>query len=387
MKKIINNIFKTIFLIASITVLVMIFLKLKNEYNRYLYDDKNYYIENYKNQDYYVLKKIYDGEQEYKYLQSEKMFNHLNTIYEIEDDVANEYETFNLYKYDEYVDYCNKYNLEKPYNDENKLYIIATDATRGYYGDINLVDIETNENTVKLYLTEYILGPTTGGFDTYTLIVPVDKNIEKIEYIHVCTEEEFNHKKEISSIGYMQTEDKPVIYFYPEKETKIKVSLDLNGELTCTYPEYKNGWEITAKPDGTLIDKYGKEYNYLYWEGTTKEKFDFSEGFCIKGKDTAEFLENALSDLGLNRKEANEFIVYWLPRMQNNKYNIISFQTDKYTENAKLNISPAPDNLIRVFMAYYPADEKINIKEQILKTPARDGFTVVEWGGTEVFQY
>ena len=174
---------------------------------------------------------------------------------------------------------------------------------------------------------------------------------------------------------------KPVIYLYPQKTTDVSVTLDLNGKLTCTYPTYQNGWQVTAKPDGTLFDKNGMQYNYLYWEGETNAEYDFSEGFCVKGEDTAKFLETALEKLGLNRKEANEFIVYWLPLMQNNRYNIIAFQTDAYTDNAKLNINPAPDTLIRVFMAYKPSNEFVNIKEQTFSAPDRYGFTAVEWGG------
>ena len=70
--------------------------------------------------------------------------------------------------------------------------------------------------------------------------------------------------------------------------------------------------------------------------------------------------------------------------MKENKYNIISFQTKSYTDNAKLDIAPAPDTLIRVFMAYKPSDVRKNIPEQILSRPERNGFTVIEWGGTEV---
>lgn len=177
---------------------------------------------------------------------------------------------------------------------------------------------------------------------------------------------------------------KPVLYLYPIKETKVSVSLELNGRLTCTYPHYENGWKVTAQPDGTLADIHGKTYNYLYWEGETFAQYDFSEGFCIKGENTAEFLEAALAQLGLNRREANEFIVYWLPQMQNNPYNIIAFQTDAYTEAAKLHISPQPDTLIRVFMAYKPSDHDVAINEQSLSAPLRTGFTAVEWGGTEI---
>ena len=177
---------------------------------------------------------------------------------------------------------------------------------------------------------------------------------------------------------------KPVIYLYPEEATDVSVKLDLNGGFTCTYPDYNNGWNVRAYPDGTLVDKNGKEYNYLYWEGETYTEYDFSEGFCVKGEDTAEFLEVSLEKLGLNRREANEFIVYWLPLMQENEYNLIAFQTDAYTESAKLEIIPEPDSLVRVFMAYKASDEYVEIEEQELVCPEKNGFVAVEWGGTEV---
>ncbi len=177
---------------------------------------------------------------------------------------------------------------------------------------------------------------------------------------------------------------KPVIYLYPEEETDVSVNLEVNGGLTCTYPAYNNGWFVKALPDGTLIDEKGKEYNYLYWEGETYTKYDFSKGFCVKGEDTAEFLEVSLEKLGLNRREANEFIVYWLPLMQENEYNIVSFQTKAYTDAAKLSVSPNPETLVRVFMAYKSSDEYIEIEAQELSAPEREGFTVIEWGGTQV---
>lgn len=177
---------------------------------------------------------------------------------------------------------------------------------------------------------------------------------------------------------------KPVIYLYPEKEIQVSVDLTLDGKLTCTYPAYSNGWNVTATPDGTLTDTNGKTYNYLYWEGETYAQYDMSKGFCVKGEDTAVFLEDALAKLGLNRREANEFIVYWLPQMEQNPYNIISFQTDAYTNAAELKVSPEPDTLIRVFMSWKKADSYISLPEQGFSAVQRSGFTVVEWGGTEI---
>lgn len=179
---------------------------------------------------------------------------------------------------------------------------------------------------------------------------------------------------------------KPVIYLYPESATNCSVKLNLDGEFTCTYPAYgENGWQnFTAYPDGTLIFPDGMEYYALYWEGMQKGKWDFSEGFCIAGEDTDTFLEWALAEQGLTRREANEFIMYWLPIMQENPYNVISFQTDAYTDGAVLDIEPAPDNLLRVFMAFYPADSAVEIEPQTFGGFTREGFTVVEWGGSQV---
>ena len=179
-------------------------------------------------------------------------------------------------------------------------------------------------------------------------------------------------------------EAKPVIYLYPEEETAVTVALDYGGTLTCTYPAAQDGvWSVTASPDGTLRDEEGQEYSYLFWEGTCAASYDFCEGFCVPGADTAAFLEEALSSLGLSRREANEFIVYWLPQMEQNPYNLISFQQEAYTDHAQLEISPRPDSVLRVFMAWKALDEPVELPAQTLPAFVRTGFTVVEWGGVE----
>ena len=179
--------------------------------------------------------------------------------------------------------------------------------------------------------------------------------------------------------------EKPVIYLYPDTPTEVSVKLTVDGKLTCTYPAYENGWnDFTAYPDGTLIFPDGKEYYCLYWEGIQNVEYDFTKGFCVKGTDTAEFLEWALAEQGLTPREANEFIIYWLPRMERNPYNVIAFQTESYTNGAVLEITPNPDSLLRVFMAYYPSDEAVEIEAQSFTPFERVGFTVVEWGGSEL---
>ncbi|MBQ7035523.1 MAG: hypothetical protein IJN34_07275 [Clostridia bacterium] len=179
--------------------------------------------------------------------------------------------------------------------------------------------------------------------------------------------------------------EKPVIYLYPEKETDIFVSLKIKGELTVTDPLYQEGWQVTAYPDGRLIHQ-GREYPYLFWEAESEFDFDLSRGFCVAGADTEPFLKEKLRYLGLNEKESAEFMEYWLPRMEQNPYNYITFQQEEYTSCAELEITPAPDCVIRVFMAYRPLEEPIQAEAQELKPAQRFGYSAIEWGGTELSQ-
>lgn len=70
--------------------------------------------------------------------------------------------------------------------------------------------------------------------------------------------------------------------------------------------------------------------------------------------------------------------------MQDNAYNLISFQQDVYTDSAKLTVDPAPDTLLRVFMAWQSSEKFVDLPAQGLSAPERTGFTVVEWGGCAV---
>lgn len=175
---------------------------------------------------------------------------------------------------------------------------------------------------------------------------------------------------------------KPVIYLYPENEMNINVKLDEN-KLTCIYPKYNNGWNVLAKPNGDLLDlNTGRSQYCLYYESVGNYQIT-NEGFIIKGENAAAFLEEKLAILGLNEREANEFIIYWLPILEANEYNYIRFATAEEIEaNMSLNITPAPDSVIRVVMVFKGLDAPIDVNEQVLTTPERVGFTVVEWGGT-----
>lgn len=180
---------------------------------------------------------------------------------------------------------------------------------------------------------------------------------------------------------------KPIIYLYPTEETKVNVVLENSDKITSSYPKYSAGWNVEAKPNGDLKDlDTGRNLYALYYESENIYNYKVEkEGFVVKGEDTAEFLEDKLKLLGLTDREAEEFIVYWLPKLEANKYNYIRFATQEEIErNMPLKITPTPDTTIRILMTYKGLENPIEVEEQEIVTPEREGFVAVEWGGTEI---
>ena len=157
--------------------------------------------------------------------------------------------------------------------------------------------------------------------------------------------------------------------------------------ITHSYPAYDGCWRVSARPDGTLTDLgTGRELYSLYYENISAVPLmQTGEGFVVRGGDTASFLEEKLAILGLSEREAEEFIIYWLPRLEDNAWNYIRFAgRAEIDAEMPLEISPRPDSVIRVLMLCRPLDAPVEVREQILSTPERTGFTAVEWGGAEL---
>jgi len=179
---------------------------------------------------------------------------------------------------------------------------------------------------------------------------------------------------------------KPVIYLYPKESMDISVQLNIKeSKFTTIYPKFngKNTWNVHAKPNGDILIK-NKTYPYLFWEAESYFPQEINEGFLVTGENAEEFLEEKLDILGLNEKEKTDFITFWLPVLLRNKLSLCSFQAKKFFDNFELNVTPKPDTMIRVFLTISKLEKPVNIREQKLKSVERKGFTVVEWGGSDL---
>jgi len=185
-----------------------------------------------------------------------------------------------------------------------------------------------------------------------------------------------------------RTLKKPIIYLYPKEKIDIEVKLDFKVDQLFTYPQIKNNtWKVTADEEGNLFDHNTKRNYYsLFWEAESNINLQTGFGNIVSKEELRPFLEKSLRQLGLNNKELNEFMIYWLPELEKNEYNLINFSLKEYAEKFPITITPKPDNFIRVFMVFKPVKDKnvITKKQTLLPKPKRNGFTAVEWGGMEI---
>jgi hypothetical protein len=205
---------------------------------------------------------------------------------------------------------------------------------------------------------------------------------------------------------------KPVVYLYPEKPTQVQISFTSPMQLTTDVPTYHYGWNVLAKPDGTLKDlqtqytdcnsidstkrglEYAKtacaanSYPYLYWAGNSIEKTypTVDKGWIVNRNNLRTFMNTKLDEIGLTAKEKGDMLEYWLPEMLTTYapyYQISFLQTKEMNEMVPMNFNPIPQSFYRIFLDYRPLTSKPDekLQPQILQKIQRNGFTAIEWGG------
>jgi hypothetical protein len=288
--------------------------------------------------------------------------------------------------YDSYAEFCEIWGLDQKYTDKHTYYAVFSYYSMGAtHIKARLANVEYN----TFYVWDDGQG-VTADMAGYVIVVPTKLGYagQPVNVISLYTEddlERIRHPEKYQKDPYYSV-DKPIVYLYPEEETSVSVKLGSPEKLTVSYPEYVDSWNVVAKPDGTLKDKTGREFYGLYYEAKPTTEFSVSDtGFVVKKENAVKFLEEKLAVLGLNEREAEEFIVYWLPEMQKSEYNYIRFASaTEIDKNMSLSISPKPDTTIRVWMVLKGLDSPISVQEQKLEQKSRSGFTAVEWGGIKL---
>ncbi|NBD73961.1 hypothetical protein GVX82_02880 [Patescibacteria group bacterium] len=182
------------------------------------------------------------------------------------------------------------------------------------------------------------------------------------------------------SLGPQAECAKPVIYLYPEETTEVRV--EVGARVTVSDPPYGEGWEVVAHPDGTL-EHNGAEYDSLFWDGIGDGVYPaVSKGVIVPRGEVERTLTQHLTTFGFTDREQRDFLEYWLPRMPETPYVRLSWLgTDEMDTLAPLTVTPQPDTVIRVFLDYAGVESPYPLEPQRIAPFARNGYTLVEWGG------
>ncbi len=230
--------------------------------------------------------------------------------------------------------------------------------------------------------------------DQYVTISKGDELQSYIEYHQFKGGHWIDCEVYLKSINEILIVDKPVIYMYSDQPLNATVELQTEMSLTFTYPilSATNKWEVEIQAEG-LFTANGQSFPYLFWEAeTTDLTYNKNEGQLagdiVRTDTIISYLENTLQAYGLNSTEQTDFITYWGPRMVQYNYVVTQFNVDDWVEEmAALTVSPAPDAKRRLFMLFTGFENQpfIEVLPQPVVSPfERTGFTLLEWGGTEV---
>lgn len=209
----------------------------------------------------------------------------------------------------------------------------------------------------------------------------------------ICSEVQFvpfKNQDGSSLGGGFVTVRKPVIYLYPQTVQSVKVELSVDGQLTTSYPRLGKDhcWNIKAGPTGELFDPATeKRYPYLFWEALRSQAFtiDTAQAFCVASKDAERFLEDASNKFALTDKERTDFVTYWLPALEHNKFSLVQFlSATEYQRYASMTVTPTPDCVNRLFMIFQGVGSQVKTGNPTLPQLDRKGFVVVEWGGSNL---
>ncbi|HOK65608.1 MAG TPA: hypothetical protein PK054_02120 [Anaerohalosphaeraceae bacterium] len=173
---------------------------------------------------------------------------------------------------------------------------------------------------------------------------------------------------------------KPNIYLYPPEAMQLEVQLAFpaGGGVTVSIPEYAEGWNITAEPNG-LLDGV---FRYLFYESVQPDYGQYESGWVVAQEDLEAFFRANLAQTGFIQKEIDDFVEYWIPRLTGAPFYAIYPQyKEQLDKMVQLRVFPPPDNVIRLIYAIRGlSGNQICLIPPQIPAFSREGFTVVEWG-------
>ncbi|MBD3371116.1 MAG: hypothetical protein GF403_00180 [Candidatus Coatesbacteria bacterium] len=181
------------------------------------------------------------------------------------------------------------------------------------------------------------------------------------------------------TLGPMLAVDKPNIYLYPVEAGLVSVGLGFpqGGGITVSEPIYDHGWSVEITPAG-VIDG---EWDYLFYEAAAPDRWRREAGWVVAAENLETFFRENLSATGFYPAEIEDFVDWWIPRLDDAPYYALYPQyNDVYDGVITLSVEPEPRTVIRLIYVIEGLDEPLELPEPLIPAYEAGGFTVHEWG-------
>ncbi|OGG27336.1 hypothetical protein A2960_00005 [Candidatus Gottesmanbacteria bacterium RIFCSPLOWO2_01_FULL_39_12b] len=188
-------------------------------------------------------------------------------------------------------------------------------------------------------------------------------------------------------VDYLGSEchDSP-LYLYPQKTSNIRIKPIVSGQIQYEWPKLTgNLWQVVAFPDGELISKENISFDKIEYSYTTSLVRSPEKGLIAKAAQLESVLSSYASKVGLNEREANDFISFWikeLNKVPSPYYFISHYDKETASKIMSFDINPRPDTFIQVVMYFKPLNNPISVSPPVFNpVPLRSGFVAVDWSG------
>jgi len=305
-------------------------------------------------------------------------------------------------------------NEDDPYDGETPSYFIYetadgffTDIAYAKYGDTIDVDLdpimEDHVNGV-VFIVQTYFGPSKLYDTSITVKNKADKTVGHFStdnkgrfYIDIPDGDYVFHFEDMDGMIYAENvkidsnylelrvpaqamDAKPNIYLYPQEKIELDVTIDfpIGGFVTTSIPEYGTGWNVTVEPNGTIDGEYG----YLFYESQNPDVFQYSKGWTVKSEDLEKFFRENMALYGFKGQEIEDFIEWWIPRLEDNScYDIFPQTSTDIDPVVIVNFSINPDSFQRLYYAikeYKKCND--HLAKPVIEPFERVGFSALEWG-------
>ena len=135
-------------------------------------------LKRYKNQDYYILKKAFEGEHDIQITWQDDMTG---------------FNCGSVMDYGEYHSFCEKWQLTEKYHDPDMNYIVWSDSCNGVvHAEAVLAAVEYEKTNVNLYLWDDFSGATADNVG-YVCIIPTDQSVTTVNLVLLYTDKEYDN--------------------------------------------------------------------------------------------------------------------------------------------------------------------------------------------------